>query len=42
MPNIFARSPYIIEINEAAQTSSKVEIFIWNGTGSAPSTPTYT
>jgi hypothetical protein len=42
MPNIFARSPFIIEINEAAQTSSKVEIFIWNGTGSAPATPTYT
>lgn len=43
MPNnIFARSPFIIEINEAGQTSSKVELFIWNGTGSAPSTPTYT
>jgi hypothetical protein len=42
MPNIFARSPYIIEINETGQTSSKVELFIWNGTGSAPSTPTYT
>jgi hypothetical protein len=42
MANIFARSPYIIEINETAQTSSKVELFIWNGTGSAPSTPTYT
>lgn len=40
--NIFARSPYIVEINESAQTSSKVELFIWNGTGSAPSTPTYT
>lgn len=42
MPNIFARSPFIVEINETGQTSSKVEIFIWNGTGSAPSTPTYT
>ena len=42
MPNIFARSPFIIEINEALQTSSKVELFIWNGTGSAPATPTYT
>lgn len=40
--NILARSPYIIEINESGQTSSKVELFIWNGTGSAPSTPTYT
>ena len=42
MPNIFARSPFIVEINEALQTSSKVELFIWNGTGSAPATPTYT
>lgn len=42
MANIFARSPYIVEINESGQTSSKVEIFIWNGTGAAPSTPTYT
>jgi hypothetical protein len=42
MSNIFCRSPYIIEINEAAQTSSKILIYIWNGTGSAPSTPTYT
>lgn len=40
--NINARSPFIIEINEALQTSSKVELFIWNGTGSAPATPTYT
>lgn len=40
--NINARSPYIVEINEAGQTSSKVELFIWNGTGAAPVTPTYT
>jgi len=39
---IFARSPYIITINETAQTSSKIEIFLWNGTGSAPGSPTYT
>jgi hypothetical protein len=39
---IFARSPYIITINETAQTSSKIEIFLWNGTGSAPVSPTYT
>lgn len=39
---IFARSPFLIEINETGQTSSKIEIFLWNGTGSAPSTPTYT
>lgn len=39
---INARSPFIIEVNETGQTSSKVEVFLWNGTGSAPSTPTYT
>ena len=39
MSNIFARSPYIIEVNEAGQTSSKIKIFLWNGTGSAPSLP---
>jgi hypothetical protein len=42
MANIFARSPFIISINEAAQTSSKIEVFLWNGSGSAPTTPTYT
>ena len=39
---IFARSPYIITINETGQTSSKIEVFLWNGTGSAPASPTYT
>ena len=39
---IFARSPYIITVNETGQTSSKIEIFLWNGTGSAPASPTYT
>jgi hypothetical protein len=38
---IAARSPYIVEVNEASQTGSKVEIFIWN-TGSTPATPQYT
>lgn len=38
---IFARSPYIIEINEAGQTSSKIEVFIWNS-GSVPSYPQFT
>jgi len=42
MANIFARSPFIIEINEASQIETKVELFIWNGTGSAPTSPTYT
>lgn len=42
MANISARSPYIVTINEANQTETKIELFIWNGTGSAPATPTYT
>lgn len=42
MANIFARSPYIISVNEASQIGSKIEIFLWNGTGSAPSTAQYT
>lgn len=41
MSNIFARSPYIIEVNETGQTRSKIEIFLWN-TGSVPASPTYT
>lgn len=42
MPNIFARSPFNITINEANQTETKIELRIWNGTGSAPVAPTYT
>ena len=38
---IFARSPFIIEVNEALQTSSKIEVFLWNS-GSVPSSPQYT
>jgi hypothetical protein len=40
--SIFARSPHIITIAEAAQTGSKIELFLWNGTGSAPASPQYT
>jgi len=39
--SIFARSPYIITIAESGQEGSKVELRIWNGTGSAPVNPTY-
>lgn len=42
MANIQARSPYIIEVDEVGQTGSKIEIFLWNGSGSAPTSPTYT
>ena len=41
MANIFARSPYIISINETGQTTTGIEIYLWNGTGSAPATPQY-
>lgn len=40
--SIFARSPYIVTVNETGQEGSKIELFIWNGTGSAPASPTYT
>jgi hypothetical protein len=36
--NIFARSPYIIDISEIGQAGSKIEIFLWNS-GSSPSVP---
>lgn len=39
--SIFARSPYIVTIAESGQEGSKVELRIWNGTGSAPVDPTY-
>jgi hypothetical protein len=38
---IFARSPFIVEINETGQTGSKIEIFLWH-TGFPPTTPTHT
>ena len=42
MAYIFARSPYIIEMNENDAIEYLVELRIWNGTGSAPTNPTYT
>ena len=42
MANIFTRSPHIIEINEASQIGTKVELFISSGTDAIPSSPTYT
>ena len=38
---IFARSPFIVTIDEAAQEATRLELFIWNGTGAAPAAPTY-
>lgn len=41
--SIFARSPYIVTINETSQIETKLEIFLWNGnTTPMPSSPAYT
>ena len=42
MINIFARSPYIIEVDETGQTETKVELYIWNAGSGSPSSPSYT
>ena len=42
MTNIYTRSPYIIEINEASQVSTKLELFIVGGNGTLPTSPSYT
>ena len=40
---IFARSPYILTINEASQTATQIQIFLWNGNStSMPASPAYT
>lgn len=39
---IYTRSPYFITVNETGQLGSKIELRIWNGTGSAPTNATYT
>jgi len=38
---INARSPFIIEVNEALQTGSKIELFIWNDPNIQPTDPNY-
>lgn len=42
MSRIFARSPFIVEVNQLLQSGSKIEIFLWNGNGAAPILPQYT
>lgn len=42
MANINARSPYIVTINETGQIETKLEIYLWNGTGAMPASPQYT
>lgn len=39
---IYSRSPYFITVNEESQVGSKIELRLWNGTGSAPTPATYT
>jgi len=39
---IYARSPYIIEVDEVGQSGSKVELYIYQNGSPAPITPTYT
>ena len=40
--SIFARSPHIVSVAEILNMGSKIELFLWNGTGSAPASPQYT
>jgi hypothetical protein len=42
MATINARNPYIVTINETSQIETKLQIFLWNGTGSMPASPAYT
>jgi hypothetical protein len=42
MEVIFVRSPYFIEVDEASQLESKVELFIWHKGETEPATATYT
>jgi len=42
MAIINARNPYIVTINETSQIETKLQIFLWNGTGSMPASPSYT
>lgn len=42
MKKIFIRSPYFIEVDEIAQTSAKIEVFLWNKGTTEPTTPNYT
>jgi hypothetical protein len=39
---IYARSPFIIEVDEVGQSGSKVELYIYTNGSPVPATPTYT
>ena len=40
--NIYARSPFIIEVNEVGQSGSKVELYIYQNGTTPPTSPSYT
>jgi len=40
--NIYARSPFIIEVNEVGQSGSKVELYIYQNGTTPPTSPDYT
>lgn len=42
MSRIFCRSPFYVSVAGTANDDTSVELRIWNGTGSAPTDPTYT
>jgi hypothetical protein len=42
MKKIFIRSPYFIQINEANQLGSKVELYLYSKSDGVPILPTYT
>jgi hypothetical protein len=42
MSRIYCRSPYYVNVTGVANDTTSCELFIWNGTGSAPLTATYT
>lgn len=42
LPNIInARSPFILSVNVTGSSNVQILIYLWNGTGSAPTSPTY-
>ena len=42
MKKIFIRSPYFIQVNEANQLGSKIELYLYNKSDGVPIIPTYT
>jgi len=40
MSNIFVRSPYFVSVVGSANDTTRVDLYIWNGYGAAPGTPT--